>query len=167
MTWVYLSLDSTRGAQLSSPSPLFFHVILLPLDFCGVNAGYTHITELGLPWGSEASTRCVPNSFLVVGVSEGGQNWQSKPMFSQAVTPWLRRERWLLSSLFLHQPSGSPIPFHSSCTRISYFCSSPPWSAIATTDGIFWTCKPGLIPEFAPSPVRIPFNDKEENASQR
>lgn len=79
MTWVYLSLDSTRGAQLSSPSPLFFHVILLPLDFCGVNAGYTHITEPGLPWGSEASTRCVPNSFLVVGSQKGAKTDSQNP----------------------------------------------------------------------------------------
>lgn len=98
MTWVYLSLDLKRGTQFSSPSPLFFHIILLSLGFCGINAGYTHVTESWSCLGLRSTKRACAKLIFSSGVSEGGssvecQNWQSQPMFSQAVTSQLRAVR--------------------------------------------------------------------------
>lgn len=77
----------------SFPSPLSFHVILLPLDFCGANTGYTHITELELPWGSEAPSGCVPSSFLLAGsqgaVQGGAKTGSHNPCSARLFCGWL------------------------------------------------------------------------------
>lgn len=164
MTWVYLSLDSTQGIQFSSPSPLFFHVRLIFSWFlCCWCRLHTCNRELELLWGSGASSRCVPSSFLVAGSQEGAVQWGANTDSHNPCSARLTTEsceRRLLSCLFLHQLSALPIPLHSSHPRIQYFCRSTPWSAIATTDVILWTVQPGLIPEFAPFPVRMPLKTK-------
>lgn len=182
MTWVYLSLNSTRGAQFASPTLLFFHVILLSVYFCDANAGYTHVTESwSCPGAQKSRRRFVPSSCSVtesqkeaaqvpkVAVKNHVQpGCTLVPQLGATIDGSLSASSSISSAVSLYAKGDPQSPFTAPAPED--FCIS----AVALPDlqlsPLSWSSKlvqPGLIPVFAPFSRSENFHLKKEKIQLR